>query len=289
MIYIYIYPKKYGGVGARPPRISILNFSQLFQYKNTRTRFPHGHFLFTTGELRGTNNAKFTVQVCIFSFGRIFAKEERAPMLQKEECVRPFTRNVCKCEQCQLKPCSHALCVEARRGATAADKLLEFAKNACCCRTLFDKSARTYYGDRRVCFPCKEAIEAKHGARCCWWQWSNVPDDGPAPVLAASAYRTEIMPPGPALGPAPGHASGPALVYPKTHLPADASSPTSYICRQCACTVKKRPREYENGPEPHNWWWCKDCRETVKKPSAAELRRVRAATGTFNIKTFFKK
>jgi hypothetical protein len=41
MIYIYIYPKKYGGVGARPPRISILNFSQLFP---VQISYVHGVF-----------------------------------------------------------------------------------------------------------------------------------------------------------------------------------------------------------------------------------------------------
>jgi len=197
--------------------------------------------------------------------------------------VRPFTKNVCKCEQCQLKPCSHALCVEARRGATAADKLLEFAKNACCCRTLFDKSARTYYGDRRVCFPCKEAIEAKHGARCCWWQWSNVADDATTAELAASAYRTEIMPKG-LLDDDNGLVHSTGAVY-----STPGPGPMSYVCRKCASTVRKRPREYENGTEPHDWWWCADCRKTVPKPSAFETRRAKAAKGSASITLFMKK
>jgi hypothetical protein len=229
---------------------------------------------------------------------------------------RPCTHPLC---EEQRRASASALLVD--------NTALSVPEVSCCCRTFYNKFASTWVGQANtadgqyntrdgttsVCFQCREAINAPHGSHCCWWVFPDMPE--------GVAYRTENMPlhitggvsygtgtaatgpapaatgPAPAAtGPAPA-ATGPAPPAPaqaalplnKTLLPSDASSVNKYACRKCGSTVKKRPREYEGGTEPHDWWWCADCRKNTKKPSAAEIRNVKAARGSTSIRSFLKK
>ena len=45
-----------------------------------------------------------------------------------------------------------------------------------------------------------------------------------------------------------------------------------WSCSSCNTWIKQIPRAYTSGPEPYDWWWCRECRATKCKPSQKELK-----------------
>lgn len=68
---------------------------------------------------------------------------------------------------------------------------------------------------------------------------------------------------------------------------------TGYFCTHCGYYEERfgAGRAYKsknNGPEPYDWWFCSECKKTVKKPSQKELKHQREASTMHKLSSFFQ-
>ncbi len=62
----------------------------------------------------------------------------------------------------------------------------------------------------------------------------------------------------------------------------EAAAP-GWLCRRCGAPVAARPRAFEGGAEPVDWWWCRGCqakrRKTEKTEKTQKTEKTSAGTG----------
>jgi hypothetical protein len=60
-----------------------------------------------------------------------------------------------------------------------------------------------------------------------------------------------------------------------------------FACRKCGAIVRIAAREFQGGPEPVDWWWCKACKESGADGSGGktvkEKRAAQAAAGCMRL------
>lgn len=57
---------------------------------------------------------------------------------------------------------------------------------------------------------------------------------------------------------------------PGFELPVEYDANAGFNCRKCQQCVGIKPRPYENGIEPEDWWWCVTCRKNKPKQTAKQ-------------------
>lgn len=65
--------------------------------------------------------------------------------------------------------------------------------------------------------------------------------------------------------------------------------PQGWSCTVCERWVDVAPRPFTKGPEPVDWWWCYECRKTVKRPSQKEMKLKREVESMQKIDAMFLK
>lgn len=64
------------------------------------------------------------------------------------------------------------------------------------------------------------------------------------------------------------------------------TGPSGWACRHCGEWIDRAPRDFVGKDEPHDWWWCFQCRKTVKKPTKKELMRKREIDSNTKLDAF---
>ena len=62
-----------------------------------------------------------------------------------------------------------------------------------------------------------------------------------------------------------------------------------WTCTRCGEWVPRPPREFRNGEEPWNWWFCFDCKAKAVKPSQKTINAEKAAQGCQRLDGFLAR
>jgi hypothetical protein len=119
-------------------------------------------------------------------------------------------------------------------------------------------------GRRAICARCRGAIwraqrAVQSGAATFAFENPNrsaVAEVAVAEVAVAEVAVAEKLEVASASAAAASSASAPRVL--------EAAAP-GWLCRRCGAPVAARPRAFEGGAEPEDWWWCRGCQAKRQK------------------------